>query len=349
MLIYAGILLLLGVIGLGVFWKYMESYEQSRPQTAVDAYIAQLDEDAIRQKCQSFLDSLDSCVQSREDAFSCIQDSLSGGIISIRTGKLDVEGNPVYLLKTGNQTIGSLSVTQGEEGRFGFRNWQVTGESLDFSHLIGEPFSLTIPGDFTVSLNGNVLDDRYVLEAEISYPALADFAGQFDMVHLVRYGADNFLGEPSVQVLDRDGNVVEIREETDLNRFIPVCDDSEGEQLYAALETFLNRYVAFTGSANREIQGNYARLQSCLVKNGALAQRLRKAFDGLQYAQSYSDTIREIMVHQYYRVSPQRYMCDVTYVVDTVGRHGLITSENNMKVVFLETADGLKVEALSSY
>lgn len=348
LLVYAGILLLIGAIGLGVFWKFMESYEISRPQTAVNAYIAQLDEETLRSQCGDFLDRLDSSVQSREDAFQCILDSLSEGVEGLREGKQNEDGNPVFLLKTGNQTIGSLSVSQGEEGNFGFRNWQVETVSFDFSYLVGDPFSLAVPDDFTVSLNGNELGANYILE-EIPYPALTDFEGQFDMVHLVRYGADQFLGQPEVQILDRDGNALKIREDTDLNGFIPLCDNREADQLDADLRTFLSCYVAFTGSANREIQGNYARLQSCLVKNGALAQRLRKAFDGLQYAQSYSDTIREITVHQYYRISDERYLCDVTYVVDTVGRHGLITSENNMKVVFLKTADGLKVEALSSY
>ena len=41
-LIYAGVFALVAAIGLGIFWKFIEAYEISRPKNTLKAYIAQL-------------------------------------------------------------------------------------------------------------------------------------------------------------------------------------------------------------------------------------------------------------------------------------------------------------------
>ena len=43
MILYAAVFLAFAAIGIAVFWQYMEAYELSRPLTAINSYLAELD------------------------------------------------------------------------------------------------------------------------------------------------------------------------------------------------------------------------------------------------------------------------------------------------------------------
>ena len=55
------------------------------------------------------------------------------------------------------------------------------------------------------------------------------------------------------------------------------------------------------------------------------------------------------MVHQYYRVSPQRYVCDVTYVVDIRVSGEMVENIFNMKIVVVDQDGHLMAETLRNY
>lgn len=347
MVIYAAVFLAVTAAGLGVLWKYMEAYELSRPRTAVADFVEQLTAEQIRLGCEDFLSQIDSNIQTPDQAFQAIQDSLTEEITYVKNGKDSTSDRQVYILRQGSQVIGTLAIRQESESAFGFTPWQVTEYSFDFAHLAGEGITVTIPEEYSLSVNGNILDESYIKKKDIPFPALEDFAGDFEMVTLVTYRLENYLGELPLEILDPAG--AKVTQEEDTNVWIPGCSEEEIRQLTPLLETFLKRYVAFAGSSNRNEGNNYYQLIKCLVPNGALAQRLYTALDGLQYAQSNGDTIREITVNHYYKVSQERYICDVTYMVETIGRNGAVMVENHLKVVFLQTEDGLKVEAMTRY
>ena len=45
----------------------------------------------------------------------------------------------------------------------------------------------------------------------------------------------------------------------------------------------------------------------------------------------------------------ERFYCDLTYIVETVGREGAVETTNNLKLIILETENGLKIEAMTRY
>ena len=347
MVIYAVVFLAVTAAGLGVLWKYMEAYELSRPRTAVASFVEGLTSEQIRQGSENFLQQLDGNIQTPDQAFQVIEGSIADEISYVKNGKDSTSEHQVYMLRQGSQVIGSLAIEQGSESSFGFTPWQVTEFSFDFAYLAGEGVTVTIPETYSLAVNGNTLEESYIVEMDISFPALEDFAGDFEMITMVTYRLENYLGELSPEILDPAGE--KVAREDDPNAWIPACSEEEISQLQPLLETFLKRYVAFTGSSNRNESNNYYQLIKCLVPNGELARRLYTALDGLQYAQSNGDTIWEITVNQYYKVSQERYVCDVTYMVETIGRNGAVMTENNLKVVFVQTEDGLKVEAMTRY
>ena len=86
-----------------------------------------------------------------------------------------------------------------------------------------------------------------------------------------------------------------------------------------------------------------------LVPNGELAKRLYTAIDGLQYAQSWGDTIKEITINRMVDLGENRYLCDVTYMVDNYSKSGLTTTENNLKLFIVDGDYGLRIEAMTRY
>ena len=339
MLVYALVLAAAAGAGLWYLWEFLESYEASRPETAADAYVSGLITARVAGADEALLAGLDETLQSREAAVRVIADSLEGAF----SWKRKAEGE--YVLLDGAQVIGGFSLEAGETERFGFTPWKISRESFDFSYLMGEKVSVTVPEDYRVTINGYVLDSSYIAEREIPYPVLEEFYGEYEMPTMVRYEASGFLGEGEVAVLDGTGTAVTGLEDPDA--FLDVCSDAEKEAVKQAAEVFLGRYVVFTGSANDRASENYYQLKKSLLKDSALAKRLYTAIDGLTYAQSFSDEIQSIEFGDIFGLGAGRYLCEAAYYVRTSGRGGVFITENRVKLILTDTADGLKIEAMT--
>ena len=349
MLVYALVFLVVLMAGLWLLWDYIDAYEQSRPLNTIKAYVNSVTAEDMCEGSADLLDNLDSHVQSREEACQVIRDSAVQSLSYARKSGESTEERQVYVLRCGRQVIGQLAISAGEPDWYGFRVWSVTETSFDFSHLLGESVSVTVPSDFTVSANGVALDETYITERDIPYSTLEAFYGEFPLPSMVTYTAENFLGECTLAVTDRDGNAVEVGADMNWDPYLPSCTDEEIGAIDELMAEFLKRYVAFTGSSSGTAGGNYSRLCRNLVPEGALAKRLYTAIEGLHFAQSLRDTIQETSVNQYANLGDGRYLCDTTYVVETVGKKGAVDVTYNLKVVILKTDVGLRVEAMTFY
>lgn len=349
MLVYALVFLVLLSGGLWVLWDYIDAYEQSRPGNTIKAYVNQLTVDDLCEGSDALLEQLNSHIQSWEEACQWIKDSVTGEFSYAKKSSESSETRQVYVLRNGRQAIGQFVITAGEPDKYGFRIWEVTEESFDFSHLLSQSISVTVPSDFVVSVNGTVLDSSYITEQDIPYTTLEEFYGDYPLPTMVTYTADSFLGSYTMDVTDREGNSVEITEETDYNSLLPACTQEELESIDELMEQFLARYVDFTGSSTGSASANYNKLIKHLVPDGELAKRLSTAIGGLYYAQSLRDTIQETTVNQYANLGDGRYFCDISYVVETVGKKGAVDVSYNLKVIMLVTDVGLRVEAMTRY
>lgn len=349
MILYAVIFLVLGGIGLTVFWNFIDAYEQSRPVNAVKNYMTSLTKEHMCESSEELLSQLDENIQSREEACQVIQNSVSDDLSYAKKAGESTSERQVYVIRDGSQIIGQITIAPGDEETFGFRVWSVIEESYDFSFLMGEPVSVTVPSDFPVSVNGFALDETYITKSDIPYEALEAFYDDFHLPTLVTYTFGSFMGELAEDVIDREGKVIQITEETSYSMLLPGCDVSQTTQLEYFVNEFIDAYVTFTGSSNGTVNRNYANLRKFLIQDSDLAYRLYTAIDGLDYAQSRGDSIQQILINQIADVGNARYYCDLTYIVETIGREGAVQTTNNLKLIILETDDGLKVEAMTRY
>lgn len=349
MVIYAIIFLALTGYGLKEFWKFIDAYEQSRNSIAIEAYMEKLTEDYIIDQAADLIASIDHNIQSEEECRTVIREELSEGVRYARKSAECTESREVYVLRSGKQVIGQFAISAQAADEYGFTPWVVTEESFDFSYLIGETVSITAPDNYPVCVNGTQLDSSYVTVSGIEYTALEEFYEDFTLPMMLTYEAGPFLGNFPMEVTDPEGNSVTIEESADMNQFLDNCTDAEKEELEEFIHTYVERYVTFAGSANGMYWDNYYKLMNYVVPDTALADRLYNALEGLAYAHSIKDDVTSIDIHHLISIPDGRYICDLTYLVDTVNQHGSLQTTNNIKVVLVQTDNGLKAESMTAY
>ena len=349
MILYALIFLLLAGAGMMLLWNFMDAYEQSRPVNAVKNYMESLTVEIIRDGSRDFLSKLDTNLQSEEEAFKVISDRISDEFTYVKKGKESTSDRHVYLLRDGKQPVGEIAISPTEPGKFGFSVWSVVEQVYDFSYMVSEPVSLVVPTGFTVKANGTTLSDGYITEKEIPYDALEAFYGDMPLPTMVRYQFDSVLGEVEVEIFNKSGELMEISEDTDYSVLLDACDSAQTDKLGVFVDGFIEAYVAFTGSANHQASRNFSKLSTYLISGSDLYRRLGTAIDGLQFAQSNGDKIQQIYINQISDVGNERFYCDVTYTVETWGKAGAVETNNNLKLIILNTEDGLKIEAMTRY
>ncbi len=353
MLVYT--LVCLGGIyyGLTKLWVFLEAYEASRPYHAVDSYMEQLTREHIAEYASDIIAEVDLNLQSQEECQQLVLDAISGDISYARKASECTDTRQVYAVSCGDVTVGSFAIESGEADEYGFASWHYADESYDLSFLEADTtVTATAPEGCLVYVNGILLDESYIVEQDISqYDVFAEFYDDYDLpvYTLYTYKAGPFMGEVTLEVTDAQGNPYEYDPDLDINTLVDNCTDGEIEELDTFINEFIKRYVTFTGSANRSENANYQSLVAMVVSGSDLASRMQKALDGLHWAQSKGDTIESITVNHYCNIGDDKYLCDVTYVVNTTGNDGVVETTLSVKIIVDSSGSSLLAEAMTSY
>lgn len=354
MVVYALVFLTATGFGLRWFWGYMDAYEASRPHIAIDKYMANLSKDRIVSSCDVILEKADLNIQSEEECRGFLMDTISGEITYARKASACTDTRQTYVLRSGNRVIGSFTIEATEPDEYGFTPWVFREEQFDLSDLMGtETVSVTVPEGYGVYVNGVKLDEGYIIDTETRrYEAFEELYGIYEVPELVlcTYEAGPFLNaQYQMEVYDPNGKPFTMDENFDENDLINITDSTLLEDLDAFLEEYVEVYVIFAGCANDDRIANYKRMMEYVVADSTFAQRMADALDGMQFAQSMGDEVDTIRVNQYTTLSEGRYMCDVTYLVNTTGREGVVQTTNNVKIIIVRSGSKLLVESMISY
>lgn len=347
--LYAAAFLGAAYYGLKYLWSYLESYEASRPKIALNAYIDNLTDEHICDMGMAVTAQVDMNLQSEEECRAIIEETISGGVTYAKKSKECTDTRQVYVLRSGGQVIGEFAIESGAADEYGFTPWSLVSESFDFSFLIGDTVSMTAPSDYIVSVNGHQLGSEYIIEDNIIYEEIEEYYEDYDMPYRVTYEAGPFLGQLEITAADPDGNPVTFDENTDWSRFYHNCTEDETKALDEFTNEFVARYVAFTGSNKNTRYGTYDKVIEYVVPDSDLATRLKAAIEGLQFGQSKGDEVVSITAHHQMRLEEGRYICDITYEVDTTGKEGVVRTSTSAKLIIVETDTGLKLESMNIY
>lgn len=354
MALYAIAFLTAAFYGLRWFWGCMEGYEASRPHIAIDSYMAKVDKEYIISHSKEFMDTVDFHIQDEESCRAIVMEALEGEISYARKASECTEDRQVFVVRCGKQVVGSFAIETTQEDQYGFKPWTFREESYDLSWLMGtETVTVTAPEGYPVYVGGVKLDESYITDRTTTeYEVYGDLYEKYDLPRftLNTYEAGPFLGQTcEVEVYDPDGRPFTYDDSFDPYSLLPVLDSGTYLQLDTFVEEFLEVYVIFAGCANDAREANYNKVMKYVVKDSNLAKRMYDALDGYQFAQSQGDEIAGITIHHLLPLEEGKYLCDVTYLVDTKGYDGVVQTTTNCRIVIVRSGDKLLVESKIIY
>jgi hypothetical protein len=350
MILYALVVLGAAAWGLSKFLDYMEAYEGSRIKNIIDAYMEQVSPQYVCDRSGDLIGSIDHNLQSEDACRQVILDFLSGGITYARKSAECTDTRTVYVLRSGGQVIGEVELVPQGEPQHGFTPWAVSRDSFDLSFLVGETASITVDHTMQVYAGETLLDGGYITESELKYEAVEDFYGELELPYKLTYAAGPILGQTELRAVDANGNAVTVTQEADLDPWLNNCAEEVHSEVDAFNREFIHRYVRYLTSRRDNRQYNLEHLLPLLVDGSDLKKRVSNAYEGLEFGQSQSDTIVAFTSNYIIDLGNDKYLCDVTYEVDSLGRDGELHRSVNNAWLFLVRADGgLKAERLLSY
>lgn len=350
MLIYAVVFLIAVAFGLRYFWGYMDAYEKSRPNHILDAYLQHLTPEYICDASAELIASIDHNVQSEESCRQVILDALKEPLTCTKKPAESTQDKLVYVIRCGTKVVGSMTMEAVGEPIMGFSTWSVTCDSFDLSYLVTAAKSVTVPHDHQVRSGENLLTEAYITEDQIPYEDISEFYGQgYTLPYMVTYEAGPFLGDVELTVTDPQGNPAVFDENTDMNQYIDNCTDTQKKELDTILHNYIYSYVDFISHKDHDSDGNYHKLSQYIVPKSDLLSRISQAMDGLKWVTDRNASVESIDVNHYVDLGNGRYLCDITYCVNTRDISGSIQAVSSLKIIFLETDSGLKAESMMSY
>lgn len=351
LIIFAEVFLIATVIGLLFFWDFIEAYEASRPQNAIVAFMNELTPEKISGKDTKTLAAIDPHIRSEAQNRAVIEESLSGGITYAKNTKLSTEERMVYMVLSGGRTVGQVAMTVVRTDNYGFQYWDVTEQSYDFSHLIGETVSITVPEEYAVYADGALLDESYVTESGIIYDEVEEYYKEYDLPTMSTYTVGPALDEIVLTVKDTEGNPVEIGPDTDMNQFLKNCTQEELDKLNAFVQEYTKRYVDYTtvNSKAGTLSQTYGALVKLMVPDSLLASRMAEAQIGLVWVKGRSSELKNITVNRLLRLEEGRYLCDMSYTTHIKDGWNDEDISGSFKLIVVETETGLLTESMLAY
>ena len=349
--VYA-LLVLVGVFfGLGWFRDYLQAYEDSQMYHSLDAYMENLDTGKMYDAVDALVEMTDTNLQVRQDCVTLIDEAVSGGITCARNRKLSTENEVVYMLLSGDKTIGRFSLVTTEPDEYGHVGWTAGETSYNFDFLLSglHNTTVTVPNSYTVTVNGYPLDESYITKTGMRFAELKEFYDDYDLPERVTYTTGYVLGTLDVQITDDKGNPV-TQEQADDNAYVlNNCTDDEKLRLEAFMTQYITQYVKFMSSNNETRDSQYKALLTLIAKDSFLRTRMKASLDGLQWTNDFHHSVESITMNGFYRMTDDLYMCDVTYVGITKNGSTRTESVNSMKMLVVADGDSFLAEASVSY
>ncbi len=348
--IYAAIFLVIAIIGLIIFWNYMDAYEKSQPKNVIDSFMFNLDDSQIKALSNDFIQSVNHDVQSDEDCLAIITDTIRNGVTYARNMSECTESKTVYMLMCGGNSIGKVVLTTDGTGSFGLPNWRVTEATLDFSYMLNDGVKLEVPGSYKVYANGKLVSRRSIIQQDTPIEVLKDFYADYDTLpYMVTYQVGPYLGDVEITITDAEDKPVTPEQAKDLAFILDNCSGSEKDTLDSLVSSFIDSYVRFTTNADEKLNENYADVLSYIVPDSALAQRMEDALNGLKWNKNQNAEILSKTAHYRTRLAGGLYLYDVSYEVQVTHQGTTTTTTENVRFLLSQTIDGLKVERMLNY
>lgn len=323
------------LVGLALFWRRMDAYEQSRPEHEMEALLARTDgiywrgilvEQGVGEHYADTLELENTSFYKRMDFYT--------------------DEEPVYGIRFGKVDMLIVRLKEGQELSFGYHLWQVGGIDVLESSLC-----IYAPSDAVLRVHGQELDRDCLIQENVQELSLGIFEqNRQDIGGLARYQPRHIYDMDGVTVEDSTGNLLELSYSSGNSYYYPPLTDDYTITVPTGSTVTVNGIVLDGENASAETRSNgdfegiedflpfvpgqdVYRLEGLIMPpevtvKTAAGNRLVSAVDGRDYLYEIEDEIPEAL---------SEYVMDVfdAYVAYSGNRDGNLAKNYYRYMSFL--------------
>ena len=218
--IYCLALALILVAALAALWMVLDSYEASRPENTVAAYMESHDRDYWLSGVENYIDTEAGPFTDRDASLESFGIDPQAEITWTRGNS---ENGTVWNVRFGKTVVCALTLTEGSDVGFGMNAWEV-GEEHYLPSIAAE-ITIGAPDGATVTVNGITVDAGYMsgrgtLQTELRHDFDLQPEGQL-------YQVGGLLGPVELKAFDAEGRELDpIQVSATQVHFAPVAEQS---------------------------------------------------------------------------------------------------------------------------
>lgn len=216
-----GILGGLAIVGLVVFWCWLNDYQHSQKVLVADRVTALFQEKNYT-KIIELSDIEPSPFDDAQRLAQALEALVGGRTVSyVKAFSMDRYTTPIFTLKAGDQKFGQAVLRlSGRKSMFGFDLYEldhITGLSVGQTEAV-----FLVPAGYALSVNGITVGQEYLIAAEESEEnPFRYLVGGFEGAPQC-YRIPNLLSAPRVEALGPDGTVLVLKE-AETGTYLPEC------------------------------------------------------------------------------------------------------------------------------
>ena len=228
--IYFGLLILCAValvIGLAVLSGVMQEYEDTRPVHTAEEVL-----DVFNRRAWNEIYEMDESAkklkQETPQQYAQYMEELTAGADFRLKNVLSIEENQQkYSVMLGDKKFAELTLEHsGEVTEHNFNHWQI--KSLQTQAMAASEYTITVPSDSTVQVNGLTLTADDIIESGIATAAEGNLPDGVSAPTMVKYGVYMSFGAPeNIVVTDRNGNPQPVTQDDDRSWSCTLAWDDE--------------------------------------------------------------------------------------------------------------------------
>lgn len=338
LMIYTIGLLLAAKLFLNYTDKCLNEYEQSQSENAMKDIMNDINSMILDGSIKDEIDMPQG--NGLEDANS-IEDVCVDSLKQL--GKLDYKKDsksykaqsPIYDIICEDKIVAKVTLAAKNErvifGMLTIMDWEIDKIETSFDDKTKD-YTVTVPSNYKVKVNGNVLDDKYIVQTfENDNEELKNIKEYVEIPKVVKYELSGFFSEPSIDVYndadelmqttkDDDGNVLfEVKNEV---KSMPDDRKDKAYEIAKMWEDFVTRDLTGAYYGLNQIQANlvkdsyYYKFAYAYATGPDITMISDHTIDAIGYT--------DIVVDNYIEYSQNCFSCHISFV-----KHMLLTKVGN--------------------
>ena len=206
LIIYAAIALVLLMIGLYIFWGFIDDYEESMPIYGMDKVV----EDFKNNNLDEYLSSVVNGVYNefetdneavRNEIISAYKKFVEGKEVSFIKAKEYTDKSPQYIIMAGDAKVAKVTLSAKTKNDSDFDVWSY--DSIEVSEYLvnilkTKDYTVTVPEGTEITVNGKKLSDSYIKESK-EIKELAEVGKYVAVPKMNTYEIKGFYSEPEIK------------------------------------------------------------------------------------------------------------------------------------------------------